>query len=124
MKSRDAVLTARRCEAEEKTSKVSDIERTIGEFEFMAADLDQQIEAEERGTGVRDPLHVSYSTFAASAARRRDNLRFSILEFTAKLEIARRERDEALKRLARIEARRSAARGRASARLAPALGSR
>ena len=41
----------------------------------MAADLERQIRTEEERTRVRDPSNSSYSTFALSVARRRDNLR-------------------------------------------------
>lgn len=116
MKSRETALRARQFEAEEKAAKVADIERMIGELERMAADLDRQIEAEERLTGIRDPFHVAYSTFARSAASRRDNVRSSIAEFAAKLETARRERDEAHEALARLETR-----GRLSARSSPPI---
>lgn len=118
MKSREAALRAKRFDAEEKAAKVSGIERMIGEFERMAADLDRQIEAEERETGVRDPLHMSYSTFARSVGFRRDNLRTSILEFKAKLEAARREAEQALEAVAWLEAK---ARPSAGARLPPIL---
>ena len=56
----------------------------------MAADLDRQIAAEETRTGVKDPAHFSYSTFAKSASQRRDNLRASADGLKAKLEAAQK----------------------------------
>ena len=75
----------------------------IREFDGMASDLDRQIKAEEDRTGVRDPAHFAYSTFAKSASQRRDNLRASADGLKAKLEAALRERDEALEQVARAD---------------------
>ena len=91
-----------RFEADEKVRKVTDLEQMIREFEQVAIDLDQQIQAEEERTGVRDPAHFNYSTFARSAAQRRDNLRASADGLKAKLEDAVRERDEYLEQLERL----------------------
>ncbi len=103
MKSRDAALRAKQFAADDRARKVVDLERTIREFETMAADLDREIEAEEDRTGIRDTAHVSYSMLAAAAARRRENLRLSAREFSVKLEFARSERDEAFAQLALAE---------------------
>ena len=46
----------------------------IAEFDRMAAELDQQVEAEEKKTGITDTSHFAYSTFAKAARQRRDNL--------------------------------------------------
>lgn len=83
--------------------KVADLEHMIREFDGMASDLDRQIRAEEERTGVRDPGHFAYSTFAKSASQRRDNLRTSADGLKAKLEAALRERDEALEQVARAD---------------------
>ena len=61
----------------------------------------RQIHAEEDRTGVRDHKHFAYSTFAKSAALRRDNLHASIAELRLKLEAAQRDFDEANQQLAR-----------------------
>jgi flagellar protein FliJ len=104
MKARESALRLKRFEADEKARKVADLEHMIHEFEGMAADLDRQIAAEEARTGVKDPAHFAYSTFAKSASRRRDNLRASADGLKAKLEAAQRERDEALEQVARADA--------------------
>ncbi len=99
MKPRDSLLRLKQFEADEKARKVSDLEMMIRDFETMASDLDRQIRAEEDRTGVKDISHFAYSTFAKSAAARRDNLRASASELKAKLEAAMRERDEAQAKL-------------------------
>ncbi len=103
MKARELALRLKRFEADEKARKVADIEHMIRDFEGMAADLDRQIKAEEDRTGIKDPAHFAYSTFAKSASHRRDNLRASADGLKVKLETAQRERDEALEQAARAD---------------------
>ena len=103
MKARESALRLKRFEADEKARKVADLEHMIREFENMASDLDRQIKAEEDRTGIKDPAHFAYSTFAKSASQRRDNLRTSVDGLKAKLEAAQRERDEALEQMSRAD---------------------
>lgn len=93
---------------DEKTRKVEDLERMIREFDVMAAELDRQIQAEEDRTGIRDKTHFSYSTYAKSAAQRRDNLRTSNDAMRDQLADAMRERDEATEQYARFAAQNEA----------------
>jgi flagellar protein FliJ len=104
MKSRDSGLRSKRFEVAEKARKASDLEAMIRDFENMVVDLERQITAEEERTGVRDNAHFAYSTFAKAVAQRRDNLATSIEDLRAKLDSARREHDEALDGLQRLEA--------------------
>ena len=103
MKARESALRLKRFAADEKARKVADLEHMIREFDGMANDLDRQIKAEEERTGVRDPSHFNYSTFAKSASQRRDNLRASADGLKAKLEAALRERDEAVEQAERAD---------------------
>ena len=75
-------------EFERKSRYLEDIQRTIREFEQMAADLEHQVRIEEDRTGVRDRSHFSYSTLAEAAAQRRDNLRQSVQQLREKLAAA------------------------------------
>ncbi len=104
MKSRDAAVRAKRFDADEKGRKAADLEVMIRDFEVMAADLDRQIATEEERTGVRDRVHFAYSTFAKAAALRRDNIVTSVADLRAKLDGARREHEDALAELKRVEA--------------------
>ena len=108
MKARENALRIRRHVVDEKNRKVEDLERMIREFDVMAADLDRQIQAEEDRTGIRDRSHFSYSTFAKSAAQRRDNLRTSNDAMREQLAAAVRERDEALEQYTRFAAQNEA----------------
>lgn len=102
MKSRETALRAKRFEVDEKARKAADLEHMIREFETMAADLSRQIHAEEDRTGVKDPSHFAYSTFAKSANQRRENLLASAAELRAKFEAALKERDEAEEQFSRV----------------------
>jgi multidrug resistance efflux pump len=101
MKARETALRLKRFEIDEKARKVADLDQMIREFESIASDLDRQIHAEEDRTGVKDPKHFAYSTFAKSAAQRRDNLRSSIGELRLKFDAAQADFDEAKQQLAR-----------------------
>lgn len=101
MKPRETALRLKRFEADEKARKVADLELMIREFEAIASDLDRQIQAEEDRTGIKDPKHFSYSTFAKSASARRENLRSSAGELRLKLEAAILDRDNAVDQLNR-----------------------
>jgi len=101
MKARETALRLKRFEMDEKARKVADLEQMIREFETIASDLDRQIQAEEERTGIKDPKHFAYSTFAKSAAQRRDNLRASIAELRARYEAAQRDFDDAKQQLSR-----------------------
>jgi flagellar export protein FliJ len=103
MKPRDATLRLRRFEASEKARKAASIETMILDFEHMAADLSRQIAAEEERTGVRDPAHFAYSTFAKAAALRRSNLLTSVADLRVKLDAARQEHEEAVMELRKVE---------------------
>ena len=102
MKARESALRLGRFEADEKARKVADLEHMIREFDNMLVALDRQISAEEDRTGIKDPTHFAYSTFAKSASLRRDNVRISA-DVKAKLEPAQRERDESMERVSRAE---------------------
>ncbi len=100
MKARETALRTKKFEADEQSKKIANLDYMIRDFVSMANDLDRQIQAEEERTGVRDTGHFAYSTFAKSAAQRRDNLRASASELTIKLEAATKARDEAVDEIA------------------------
>lgn len=103
MKLNDTQLKLRRFEANEKRQKVTDIEMMIGDFRRIADDLGRQIEAEEEASGIRDPKHYAYPTYAKAAGQRRDNLMASIGDLEAKLEEAKGQLNEALEELKKSE---------------------
>jgi flagellar export protein FliJ len=80
MKPRDTVVRLRSFQVEERRRRLEQISGMIAEFERVAAELDSEIAAEERRTGITDPDHFAYSTYARAARTRRDNLHASVRE--------------------------------------------
>jgi len=67
MKSRDTLIRLKRFQAEEKRRRVRQIETMVAEFTRMAGDLDREIVSEERRSGISDPGHFAYPTYARAA---------------------------------------------------------
>jgi flagellar protein FliJ len=105
MKPRDSVIRLMRFQIEDKRRNVGQIEAMIEEFSRMAAELDREIAAEHRRTGIEDEKHFAYSTFARAARQRRDNLNASIEDLKSQLEAARAALDLAETELAHEEER-------------------
>jgi hypothetical protein len=103
MKPRDSTLKSKRFEVAERARKVASLEGTIRDFELMASDLARQVANEEDRTGVRDQSHFAYSTFAKAAAQRRANLLTSVADLKAKLAAAKRDHEDAVLALKRLE---------------------
>jgi flagellar protein FliJ len=91
MKPRESLQRARQFEVEEKRQQVADLESMINDFRRMAADLDQQIEAEHHKSGIRDVNHFAYPPFAKAARQRRDNLTTSVEDLMGKLEATKKD---------------------------------
>jgi flagellar FliJ protein len=89
MKSRDSAIRMLRFKAEERRRQVGQIEAMIEEFVRMVSDLDMEIAAEHRRTGIEDEKHFAYSTFARAARQRRANLQVSIDDLQSQLETAK-----------------------------------
>jgi hypothetical protein len=103
MKSRDAAIRMKRFQIDERRRQVGQIEAMIEEFGRMVADLDHEIAAEHRRTGIDDEKHFAYSTFARAARQRRSNLQASTVELGEQLEAAKAALDLALAELEREE---------------------
>ena len=103
MKSRDAAIRMMRFQVEERRRQAGQIEAMIEEFSRMVADLDHEIAAEHRRTGIDDEKHFAYSTFARAARQRRSNLQTSIADLTSQLDTAKAALDLSLAELEREE---------------------
>jgi hypothetical protein len=86
-----------------QNDKVELLGRMMTEFKKMAADLADQVAAEEERTGNKDTKHFAYSTLAKAAALRRHNLMTSVMDIQSWLDVAKRELSEATLRLHDIE---------------------
>ena len=69
----------------------------------MVGDLDLEIAAEHRRTGIEDEKHFAYSTFARAARQRRANLQTSIADLADQLGAAKAAHDTAVADLRREE---------------------
>ena len=92
---RDTLLRLARFKVSEKRRQVEQLELMMGEFERMASDLDLQIESEEKKSGITDPEHFAYSTFAKAARQRRDNLAHSAKDLRVQINAAKIALEEA-----------------------------
>jgi hypothetical protein len=93
----------KRFQMEERRRQIGQIETMIEEFGRMVSDLDIEIAAEHRRTGIEDEKHFAYSTFARAARQRRANLQTSIKDLEEQLETAKAQLDIAAAELAREE---------------------
>ena len=103
MKSRETLMRLKKFQVEEKRRKVAQIEAMIAEFERMAGDLEREIAAEQERSGIHDPAHFAYPTYAKAAMTRRDNLRRSAQELKSQLDDAQAALGEAFEELKKVE---------------------
>ena len=105
MKSREGNIRSKRFQIEDKQRHVGQIESMIEEFGRMIGDLDHEIAAEHRRTGIEDENHFAYSTFARAAAQRRENLKTSVADLQSQLDTAAAALDLAQAELAHEQER-------------------
>jgi len=103
MKSRETLIRLKRFQVDEKRRRVSQIEAMIAEFSRMAGELDREIGSEEQRSGITDPSHFAYSTYARAARTRRANLENSNAELREQLDAAIAQLEEAKGELAKVE---------------------
>ena len=96
---RNKELLLKRRHEQEAALKLRSLEATVRDFECVALDLAQQIAAEEARTGLTDPAHFAYSTFATAARLRQSNLSTTLTDLSARLDNARREHETLLTEL-------------------------
>ena len=103
MKSDHLTLRAKRFEVTEKAGKVASLEMMVIDLENMATELARQISVEEKRTGVKNPAHVAYSTWATATTQRRTKILHSVADLRAKLDMDRRELEDAEAELRTLE---------------------
>jgi flagellar export protein FliJ len=103
MKSRDSLIRLKRFQVDEKRRQVSQIEAMLAEFQRNVDELDEQIRLEQERSGISDPTHYAYPTFAKAAMTRRDNLVVSMDGLRKQLDDARADLGEAFEELKKIE---------------------
>lgn len=108
MKSRESLVRLKQFQVNEKRRQLSQIQTMMSEFERMATELEHQIVAEEKKSGISDPNHFAYPTFAKAARQRADNLQGSIRELKIQhdaAEIALEEAEAEYAKAAALEER-------------------
>lgn len=103
MRSKEAMLRLQRFKVEEKRRQVSEIEFMISDLDAKISEFHQQVELEEKRTGVTDINHFSYSTTAKSIRVRADNIQKSVVGLREQLDRANSELDAEEAELRKIE---------------------
>lgn len=80
MKPRDSLVRLKEFQVNEKRRQLKQLQSMMAEFDRMAKDLENQIVFEEKKSGITDPAHFAYPTFAKAARLRAENLQESIRE--------------------------------------------
>jgi flagellar FliJ protein len=103
MKSRDTVIRLKKFQADEKRRRVMQIEGMIAEFERIAGDLEREIRTEQERSGIHDPSHFAYPTYAKAAMQRRENLMRSADDLKTQLDEAKEAFADAVAELKKVE---------------------
>ncbi|MFD1328244.1 flagellar export protein FliJ [Mycoplana ramosa] len=116
MKPRESLVRLKEFQVKEKRRQLSQLQMMMSEFERMSKELESQIAIEEKKSGISDPSHFAYPTFAKAARQRADNLLVSIRELKVQqdaAEIALEEVEAEYAKAAALEERDNAVRLRA-----------
>ena len=103
MRSKESMLRLYRFKVEDKRRQVSEIEFMISDMQSKISDFQQQIEMEEKRSGVSDPNHFNYPTTAKSILNRCENIRKSVDELHGQLKLAQTALDEEEAEMRKIE---------------------
>lgn len=116
MKTRESLVRLKEFQVNEKRRQLQQLQAMMTEFERMARELENQIALEEKKSGITDPNHFAYPTFAKAARQRADNLQVSIRELKAQQDTATTALDDVeaeYNRAAALEERDGGVRARA-----------
>ncbi|MDO9415082.1 flagellar export protein FliJ [Pararhizobium sp.] len=116
MKSRESLVRLKEFQVKEKRRQLNQLQSMMSEFERMTRELENQIAFEEKKSGITDPGHFAYPTFAKAARQRADNLQGSIRELKVQqdaAELALEEVQSEYDKAAALEERDAAVRLRA-----------
>ena len=103
MKSRETLIRLKKFQVDERRRRVAQIESMISEFERISGDLERDIKIEQDRSGMHDPGHFAYPTYAKAAIQRRDNLKRSANELKLQLEDAKAALGEAFEEMKKAE---------------------
>ena len=103
MKSRESLVRLKEFQVKDKRRQLAQLQLMMSEFERMSKELESQIAIEEKKSGITDPSHFAYPTFAKAAMGRRDNLMGSANDLRGQLEAAQAALSEAVEEMKKIE---------------------
>jgi flagellar export protein FliJ len=103
MKSRETLIRLRKFQVDERRRRVAQIEAMITEFERISGELERDIKTEQDRTGIHDPAHFAYPTYAKAAMHRRENLRRSVDDLRGQLDDAKAALGEAFEEMRKVE---------------------
>jgi flagellar FliJ protein len=103
MKSRETLIRLKKFQVDERRRRVAQIEGMISEFERISSDLERDIKIEQDRSGIHDPGHFAYPTYAKAAIQRRDNLKRSADELKVQLAEAKAALGEAFEEMKKVE---------------------
>ena len=104
MKSRESLVRLKEFQVNEKRRQLQQLQLMMSEFERMSKELENQIVLEEKKSGISDPNHFAYPTFAKAARQRADNLQVSIRELKVQQDAAELALEEAEAEFAKASA--------------------
>jgi len=103
MKSRETLIRLKKFQVEDRRRTVAQIESMISGFERISADLERDIKIEQDRSGIHDPAHFAYPTYAKAAIQRRNNLKRSAHGLKIQLEDAKAALGEAFEEMRKVE---------------------
>src|SRR5262249_11053343 len=103
MKSRETVIRLKKFQVEERRRRGAQIESMISEFERISGEREREIKTEQDRSGIHDPGHFAYPTYAKAAIQRRDNLKRSAHDLKIQLEDAKAALNEAFEEMKKVE---------------------
>jgi flagellar protein FliJ len=103
MKSRETLIRLKKFQVDGRRRRVAQIESMISEFERISSGLERDIKIEQDRSGIHDPAHFAYPTYAKAAIQRRDNLKRSADDLKVQLEDAEAALGEAFEELKKVE---------------------
>jgi hypothetical protein len=104
MKSRESLVRLKEFQVKDKRRQLAQLQLMMSEFERMSKELESQIAIEEKKSGITDPGHFAYPTFAKAARQRSDNLQVSIRELKVQQDAAELALEEAEAEFAKASA--------------------
>jgi flagellar protein FliJ len=103
MKLRETLIRLKKFQVDKGRRRIAQIETMISELERISSNLERDIKIEQDRSGIHDPGHFAYPTYAKAAIQRRDNLKRSAHDLKIQLEDAKVALSEAFEEMKKVE---------------------